>query len=102
MTRFPECAGKGLKSAQGDGSSDNPWQIGTLCQLQDVRSDLHAHYVQVADIDARLSREWSGGAGFHPIEPFSGTFDGAGRQISDLYINRPETNTIGLFSRACR
>ena len=99
VTRFSECAGKGLKSAQGDGSNDNPWQIATLCQLQDVRSDLHAHYVQVADIDASPSREWSGDAGFHPIEPFSGTFDGAGREISDLYINRPETNTIGLFSR---
>ena len=99
VTRFPECAGKGLKSASGDGSGDNPWQIGTLCQLQDVRSDLHAHYVQVADIDASSSREWSGGVGFHPIEPFSGTFDGAGQEISDLYINRPETNTIGLFSR---
>ena len=99
VTSFPGCAGKGLKSASGDGSGDNPWQIGTLCQLQDVRSDLYAHYVQVADIDARSSREWSGGAGFHPIEPFSGTFDGAGRQISALYINRPETNTVGLFSR---
>ncbi len=99
VTRFPECASKGLKSAQGDGSKDNPWQIGTLCQLQDMRSDLHAHYVQVANIDARSSREWSGDTGFHPIEPFSGTFDGAGRQISDLYINRPETNTVGLFSR---
>ena len=99
VTRFSGCAGKGLKSAQGDGSNDNPWQIATLCQLQDVRSDLYAHYVQVADIDASPSRGWSGGAGFHPIEPFSGTFDGAGREISDLYINRPETNTIGLFSR---
>ncbi len=99
VTRFPECAGKGLKSASGDGSSTNPWQIATLCQLQDARSDLYAHYVQVADIDGSPSRGWSGGAGFHPIEPFSGTFDGAGRQISALYINRPETNTIGLFSR---
>ena len=99
VTRFSECAGKGLKSAQGDGSNDNPWQIATLCQLQDVRSDLYAHYVQVADIDASPSRGWSGGVGFHPIEPFSGTFDGAGWQISALYINRPETNTIGLFSR---
>ena len=99
VTRFSECTGKGLKSAQGDGSNDNPWQIATLCQLQDVRSDLHAHYVQVADIDARLSREWSDGAGFHPIEDFSGTFDGAERQISALYINRPVTNTVGLFSR---
>ena len=99
VTRFSECAGIGLKSASGDGSGDNPWQIATLCQLQDVRSDLHAHYVQVADIDASPSQEWSGDVGFHPIEPFSGTFDGAGRQISALYINRPETNTIGLFSR---
>ncbi len=99
VTSFPGCVGKGLKSASGDGSNNNPWQIGTLCQLQDVRSDLHAHYVQVADIDARSSREWSGGTGFHPIEPFSGTFDGAGRQISALHINRPETDTVGLFSR---
>ena len=99
VTRFSECADKGLKSALGDGSSYNPWQIATLCQLQDARSDLYAHYVQVADIDARLSRGWSGGAGFHPIEPFSGTFDGAGREISALYINRPVTNTVGLFSR---
>ena len=99
VTRFSECDGKGLKSAPGDGSSDNPWQIGTLCQLQDVRSDLHAHYVQMADIDARSSREWQGDAGFHPIEDFSGTFDGAGREISALHINRPETDTVGLFSR---
>ena len=99
VTRFSECDGKGLKSAPGDGSSDNPWQIGTLCQLQDVRSDLHAHYVQIADIDARSSREWQGDAGFHPIEDFSGTFDGAGREISALHINRPETDTVGLFSR---
>ena len=99
VTRFSECAGKGLKSALGDGSSDNPWQIATLCQLQDVRSDLHAHYVQMANIDASLSRGWSGGAGFHPIEDFSGTFDGAGREISALHINRPETDTVGLFSR---
>ena len=102
VTSFSGCAGKGLKSASGDGSNDNPWQIGTLCQLQDVRSDLYAHYVQVADIDASPSRGWSGSAGFHPIEPFSGTFDGAGREISALYINRPETNAIGLFSRLAK
>ncbi len=99
VTSFPGCAGKGLKSASGDGSGDNPWQIATLCQLQDMRSDLHAHYVQVANIDASPSRGWSDGTGFHPIEPFSGTFDGAGRQISALHINRPETDTIGLFSK---
>ncbi len=99
VTSFPGCVGKGLKSASGDGSNNNPWQIATLCQLQDVRSDLYAHYVQVANIDASPSRGWSGGAGFHPIEPFSGAFDGAGRQISALHINRPETDTVGLFSR---
>ena len=99
VTSFQGCAGKGLKSASGDGSGDNPWQIATLCQLQDVRSDLYAHYVQVADIDAQPSREWQGDTGFHPIEDFSGTFNGAGREISALHINRPETDTVGLFSR---
>ncbi|MCX8480405.1 MAG: hypothetical protein ORN58_00640, partial [Sediminibacterium sp.] len=37
------------------------------------------------------------GAGFKPIENFTGKFFGNGFSISNLYINRPSTNDIGLF-----
>ena len=41
------------------------------------------------------------GAGFVPIwnssNPFTGTFDGGGHKITNLYINRPSTDFVGLF-----
>ncbi|MCX8480784.1 MAG: fibronectin type III domain-containing protein, partial [Sediminibacterium sp.] len=37
------------------------------------------------------------GAGFKPIENFTGKFFGNGFSISNLYINRPSTNDIALF-----
>ncbi len=44
---------------------------------------------------------WNDGAGWEPIgsgsHQFNTTFDGGGRTISNLYINRPSTDGIGLF-----
>jgi hypothetical protein len=41
------------------------------------------------------------GAGFEPIggsgDPFMGIFDGRRRTITNLYINRPITDGVGLF-----
>lgn len=45
----------------------------------------------------------TGGTGFEPIgwdSPFTGTFDGKGYQIQNLYINRPTNSFVGLFSYA--
>jgi len=59
------------------------------------------HYVLTADIDASATQGWNGGAGFEPIgpvaSPFTGTFDGQGHVIRNLYINRPDANYVGLF-----
>ena len=45
---------------------------------------------------------WTTGRGWPPIPRFTATFDGNGYTISNLMINRPNTNRLGLFSRVER
>ena len=53
-----------------------------------------------------VNTAWTTGSGWAPIgdsrdrvlDRFGAEFDGNGRSISNLYINRPATNTIGLFA----
>ncbi|MFA7056960.1 MAG: PKD domain-containing protein, partial [Candidatus Cloacimonadales bacterium] len=55
---------------------------------------------QTANIDASDTQVWNAGKGFSPIglnSNFQGTYNGKGYTISNLYINRPDTNDIGLF-----
>ena len=62
---------------------------------------LDGEYTLTQDIDASASANWNSGAGFEPIgsdsTPFTGTFDGQGYIITDLEINRPGENCVGLF-----
>ncbi|MBX3043014.1 MAG: hypothetical protein KIT33_02085 [Candidatus Kapabacteria bacterium] len=55
------------------------------------------------DINAVVTEYWNAGAGFSPIgnlaTPFEGEYDGQGNEISNLYINRPSQDEIGLFGR---
>ena len=53
-----------------------------------------------------INTNWTTGSGWEPIgyytsfsnnSPFSAIFEGNGHTISNLYINRPSTNTVGLF-----
>ncbi|RXZ79442.1 hypothetical protein EBB07_22970 [Paenibacillaceae bacterium] len=88
----------------GDGSAGNPYIIMTLEQLNAVKNDLKAQYKLGADIDASETVGWNSGNGFEPIggngnsaSQFTGIFDGAGHVISDLTINRPMTDFVGLF-----
>ena len=96
--------------AGGDGSADAPFQISTCLQLQDMQEDLAAHYELVNNIDCgdptggNDSSTWNGGAGY--VSPgaagseFSGSFDGNGYTVTDLYINRPTTDHLGLIGYA--
>ena len=63
-----------------------------------------ANYVLGADIDAAVTNAWNSGEGFEPIGNFDssgggfvGKFDGLGNKVSNLYINRPFSNFVGLF-----
>src|SRR5690606_24007482 len=60
------------------------------------------HFILIADIDASATQTWNDGAGFEPIGPdfsqgFSGSFDGNGKKITGLFIDRPSQYYIGLF-----
>ena len=63
---------------------------------------LSAHYRLMNDIDAARTREWSS-VGFAPIggdstDDFTGVFDGNGRVVSGLFIDRLDGNRVGLFA----
>jgi len=69
--------------------------ITNCTELQSINNDLSGDYYLANDIDCSEHKN------FDPIglldKPFTGTFDGKGYKITNLYINRPETNYIGLF-----
>jgi len=76
----------------------------TGTDLQGINGKLGGRYVLGSDIDASATRGWNGGAGFDPLGDsgsyFTGTFDGLGHVITELTINRPSQNYVGLFGAA--
>jgi len=93
----------------GSGTEDDPYIITTATELQLINDDRDAHYKLGNDIDASDTATWNGGSGFEPIgdaptqsgnnpDLFFGTLDGDGHTISGLTIDRPNENSVGLFS----
>ncbi len=83
--------------------------IYTWEDLHNIRNDLKGHYTLMNDLTPDCSgyHEYAsenadGGEGWLPLgndtQVFEGTFQGNGYTISGLYIDRPETNDVGLFS----
>lgn len=70
--------------AGGSGTREDPYQIASTSHLDQVRNYLDRHFVQVQNFDA------GGITDFFSIgdsrNPFSGTYDGAGKFISNLTI----------------
>lgn len=89
-------------TGDGVGSVDDPYVITDVWELQSMSGDYGAHYVLGNDIDASVTSGWSSGLGFLPVgnaggNEFTGSFDGNNYTISNLYINRPSVNDVGLF-----
>ncbi|MCB0387017.1 MAG: hypothetical protein KDD43_16605, partial [Bdellovibrionales bacterium] len=88
-------------SGEGDGTEVAPYVITDVTQLQEMNLDLEAHYVLGNNIDASETASWNEGEGFRPVgtfgKSFSGSLDGKGYQIQDLFINRPLSDNVGLF-----
>jgi hypothetical protein len=86
--------------AGGDGSVDNPYQIATPEQLDNVRNYLDKHFIQTADIDLNVA-PYNANEGWKPVGDegfeFNGTFDGNGKTISNLTIKRSSGWGVGLF-----
>ena len=91
----------------GTGTEADPYEISNASELQAMEDDLSANYTLVSDVDASDTTQFNGGSGFDPIgdadafdeteEEFNGSFDGNGRTITGLTINRSGEGNIGLF-----
>jgi hypothetical protein len=89
------------------------YEVRTLTELQAIASgDLDGHYTLMNDLDASDTANWndagtdlSAREGFRPIgspnnstiTAFRGVFNGGGKKISGLMINRPNSTCVGLF-----
>ncbi|MCM1114255.1 MAG: carboxypeptidase regulatory-like domain-containing protein [Clostridium sp.] len=105
--------------AGGNGTEANPYQVSTPEQLNAIRNDLSAHYIQINDIDMSNWGNWEpignaisiwggavGSANYH--EPtytdnyFTGVYDGGNYKISNLTLNNNTVSvtedSFGLFS----
>ncbi len=100
---------------RGSGTEDDPYMIYDVYDLQAMNNDLNAHYALANDIDASETREWNWNEtgerfeGFEPIgygewhQPdghFKGSLYGMNHTITGLYINRRDTEYVGLFAHA--
>ncbi len=93
----------------GSGRQTDPFQIATLNDLVSLSTfpvywSTGKYFIQTADIDAgstsTLNSNGAGGYyGFSPIGDFDGNYNGQGYTISNLVINRPDMDYVGLFGR---
>ncbi|MDD4261827.1 MAG: GLUG motif-containing protein, partial [Syntrophaceticus schinkii] len=89
--------------AGGNGTELDPYQVATAEQLNNVRYHLDKHFIQTANIDLNAA-PYNTDLGWEPIgsygSPFNGTFNGNGKTISNLTINRSTADYVGLFGIA--
>lgn len=78
----------------------------TATDLQGMNGNLAANYVLGANINAAATSTWNAGAGFAPVgnsstgtpaSQYTGTFNGLGHTVSNLVVNRPTADYVGLF-----
>jgi len=84
------------------------WEIRNWYDLDAIRDDLSSPCVLMNDLDSTTagytelaSPTANQGTGWQPIgtsdDQFIGSFDGQGYEIKDLFINRPDEDSAGLF-----
>jgi hypothetical protein len=91
--------------AGGTGTKKDPFIIKTVLQLDSIRFFLNKHFALSADINFQGSGFDSlhskNNEGWQPIgdneNPFTGSFDGNGKTIKHMYINRSGSTQVGLF-----
>ncbi len=74
--------------------------VSTCVELQAAMSVTDAIITLSQDIDCSDTVNWNSGEGFLPGTALAlgGRLEGSGFQILNLFINRPTTNGVGLFS----
>lgn len=85
-----------------------PVQINDWHDLNEIRDNPAGRYRLMNDLHSASPGYWTLASrlannrkGWQPIgtsgNPFTGSFDGQGYQISDLFVNRPDEDEVGLF-----
>jgi hypothetical protein len=86
--------------AGGSGTEEDPYQIAEPEHLYNVRYRSEAYFKLIEDIDLN-NTPFNKNQGWRPIgswdKPFTGSFDGNGKTIRNLYINRGDEDYVGLF-----
>lgn len=76
--------------AGGDGSEENPYVITSAGDMKQMATEPNAHYILGSNVDmSEIADPWT------PIPSFTGTLDGKGFAVRNLYINSKESS-IGL------
>ena len=91
-------------------NDDNYYEIWYLDDLSLVKNYLNNDYILMSDLNFldsksyknnEINTNWISENGWEPIgndlNPFVGVFNGNNHRISNLYINRPNENYVGLF-----
>ena len=94
--------------AGGNGTAEDPYQIADWRHFDNVRNYLNDNFILINTLDSATtgyteltSETANNGKGWQPIgvstERFTGTFDGQGYEIEDLFIDRSDESRVGLF-----
>ena len=95
---------KNLLTVKGDGTAGNPFRVYDVDTLQHVGNHdsgiysewtLNAHYIQTKNID--MNGVVNVTAIGDDTNPFTGSFDGNGKTISNLYIDKNGFSYQGFF-----
>ena len=88
----------------GSNTVPDPCLVTNCTQLQNMSLDLDGHFALNNNINCSDTVNWDSGQGFYPVgeDPYSGvaftgTFDGQGYNITDLFISRTGTDYAALF-----
>lgn len=93
-------------SGSGSGTESDPYLIFNPIQVDQVRNycgTTGVYFKLMADVDmAEYISDNNPTNGWQPIgassEPFKGIFDGNGKTIRNLWINRPSSDYVGFFA----
>jgi hypothetical protein len=92
----------------------NPFEVSSIQDLENIRNFMHGHYILTKNLDFDDDNSYdpvagweafktsvTTGTGFAPIgvsaSQFNGLLDGNGFSISNLFINLPTTDNVGLI-----
>ena len=85
----------------GNGTANDPYLIQSVYDLQAMKNNLSSYFKLGASLDASSVASWNNNTGFDPIgdslHAFTGSLNGNGKVISNLTVDRADTDYLGLF-----